>query len=108
MYFALRQCFTCYVSSRGNAGAHKFLWAALYFFSLRNPAIFGLFLLHELELVSSLEKETGTFLIVTCNKKKKKIVIPSYQLIKTANVICGVKIVLTTFSYCKRPARLRI
>lgn len=42
------------------------------FFSLRNPAIFGLFLLHKLELVSSLEKETGTFLIVTCNKKKKK------------------------------------
>lgn len=33
-----------------------------YFFSFRNLAIFGLFLLHELELVSSLEKETGTFL----------------------------------------------
>lgn len=33
VYFALRQCFTCYVSRRGNAGTHKFLWAALYFFS---------------------------------------------------------------------------
>lgn len=73
MYFALRQCFTCYVSRRGNAGSHKFLWAALYFFSFGDPAIFGLFLLHklELELVSSLEKETGTLLVV-CKKKKKK------------------------------------
>lgn len=68
VYFALRQCFTCYVSRRGNADSHKFLWAALYFFSFRDPAIFGLFLLHKLELVSSLEKETGTLLVV-CKKK---------------------------------------
>lgn len=37
------------------------------FFPFRNLAIFGLFLLHELELVSSLEKETGTFLMVIFN-----------------------------------------
>lgn len=67
------------------------------FFPLRNPAIFGLFLLHELELVSSLEKEPGTFLRVICNKE---IVILSYQLIKTANVKRVVKRVLAIFSYC--------
>lgn len=55
------ECFTCYVSSRGNAGSHKFLWAALYFFP-SEILIFGLVLLHELELVSFWKRRVEHFL----------------------------------------------
>lgn len=41
-----------------------------YIFFPSEIPIFGLVLLHELELVSFLERESGTFLIVICNKKK--------------------------------------
>lgn len=73
------ECFTCYVSSRGNAGSHKLFCGLPYIFFPSEIPIFGLVLLHELELVSFLEKESGTFLIVICNKKKKfKIFAISY------------------------------
>lgn len=100
VYFALRQCFTCYVSSRGNAGAHKFLWAALFFFPLEKSCNLwtAFFFKHRLELVSSLEKATGTFLTATCHQKI--IVIPSYWLIKTA-IKCVGKVVLCCIQSCK-------
>lgn len=54
--------------------------------------------------MSSLEKETGTFLTVTCHQKNSSYTI--LLLIKTAAVKCVVKVVLTVFS--RSPARSRI
>lgn len=56
--------------------------------------------------MSSLEKETGTFLTVTCHQKKKVIVVPSYWFIKSAAVKCVVKVVLVVFSRSRARSRI--